>query len=94
MYKICQYGVPNSRFLVPDLANPEKKQKLGNSYVTYQINALGKLIGMDQFKLGISGFQIWKIWRILKEGKRHDTYYYSISSLYGKFHVNSSLCHS
>ena len=44
MYKICQYGVPNSRFLVPDLANPEKKQKLGNSYVTYQINALGKLM--------------------------------------------------
>ena len=31
---------------------------------------------MDQFKLGIFGFQIWKIWRILKEGKRHDTYYY------------------
>ena len=73
-----------------------KNQKLGNSLLTYQIKALGKLIGMDQFKLGISGFQIWKIWRILKEGKRHDTYYYRkqcTSSLYRKFHVNSSLCH-
>ena len=28
-----------------------KNQKLGNSYVTYQIKALGKLIGMDQFEL-------------------------------------------